>query len=158
MRAGTQDVRGALAFAAVARAACAALPEAAAEVSRRADRLARTLCAPGSGIVETTALPYDGSSRLPGIVSVMVPGLDSETLVLELDQAGFEVSAASACSSGSLDASHVLLAMGVPRESALGSLRVSFDERVAERDLERLGEALLDIVRDHARDRRRGRR
>ena len=158
MRAGTQDVRGALAFAAATRAACAALPEAAAEVSRRADRLVRTLCAPGSGIVDTTALPYDGSSRLPGIVSVMVPGLDSETLVLELDQAGFEVSAASACSSGSLDASHVLLAMGVPRESALGSLRVSFDERVAERDLERLGEALLDIVRDHARDRRRGRR
>ena len=107
--------------------------------------------------METTPLPYDGSSRLPGIVSVMVPGLDSETLVLELDQAGFEVSAASACSSGSLDASHVLLAMGVPRESALGSLRVSFDERVTGAGtLERLGEALLEIVRDHAGDRRRG--
>ncbi len=158
MRAGTQDVRGALAFAAAARAACGALPDAAADVSRRADSLVRALCAPGSGIVETTPLPYDGSSRLPGIVSVMVPGLDSETLVLELDQAGFEDSAASACSSGSLDASHVLLAMGVPRESALGSLRVSFDERVAGQDLERLAEALLEIVRDHAGDRRRGRR
>ena len=158
MRAGTQDVRGALAFAAAARAACEALPTTVESVSRRAEALVGTLCAPGTGIVETTGAPYDGTSRLPGIVSVMVPGLDSETLVLELDQAGFEVSAASACSSGSLDASHVLLAMGVPRESALGSLRVSFDERVGDPDLRRFAEALLDIVRDHAGDRRRGRR
>ena len=158
LRAGTQDVRGALAFAAAARAACGALPRTVEAVSRRAERLARRLCAPGTGVLETAAVPYDGASRLPGIVSVMVPGLDSETLVLELDQAGFEVSAASACSSGSLDASHVLLAMGVARESALGSLRVSFDERVGDHDLDRLAEALLDIVRDHAGDRRRGRR
>jgi cysteine desulfurase len=81
----------------------------------------------------------------------MCPRVDSETLVLALDAAGFEVSAASACSSGSLDASHVLSAMGVPREQALGSLRVSFDHRVDEADLDRFAEALLAIVAERSR-------
>lgn len=150
-RAGTQDVRGALAFAAAARACCGALAETRALVAVRAEGLLRALCAPGTGIVATT----DASDRLPGIVSVMVPGLDSETMILELDQAGFEVSAASACSSGSLDASHVLLAMGIPRDEALGSLRVSFDERVGEEDLSRFAETLKRIVAGRARGRRR---
>lgn len=150
-RAGTQDVRGALAFAAAARACCGALAETRALVATRAEGLRRALCAPGTGIVSTT----DASDRLPGIVSVMVPGLDSETMILELDQAGFEVSAASACSSGSLDASHVLLAMGIPRDEALGSLRVSFDERVGEEDLSRFAETLSRIVAGRARGRRR---
>lgn len=150
-RAGTQDVRGALAFAAAARACCGALAETRALVAARAEGLLRALCAPGIGIVATT----DVRDRLPGIVSVMVPGLDSETMILELDQAGFEVSAASACSSGSLDASHVLLAMGIPRDEALGSLRVSFDERVGEEDLSRFAETLTRIVAGRAHGRRR---
>lgn len=150
-RAGTQDVRGALAFAAAARACRGALAETRALVAARAEGLLRALCAPGTGIVATT----DARDRLPGIVSVMVPGLDSETMILELDQAGFEVSAASACSSGSLDASHVLLAMGIPRDEALGSLRVSFDERVGEEDLSRFAETLTRIVAGRARGRRR---
>ena len=97
----------------------------------------------------------DAPDRLPGIVSVMAPGLDSETMILALDQAGFEVSAGSACSSGSLDASHVLLAMGIPREEALGSLRISFDERVDERDLDRFADTLIAIVAERGRDRAR---
>lgn len=149
-RAGTQDVRGALAFAAVARAVCGRLGETARVVSARAARLQGLLCAPGTGIVPTTPVPHDGASRLPGIVSVMTRELDSETLVLALDQAGFAVSAASACSSGSLDASHVLTAMGIGRDEALGSLRISFDERVAEADLDRLADMLLDIVATRA--------
>ena len=76
----------------------------------------------------------------------MASHVDSESLVLRLDEAGFEVSAASACSSGSLDASHVLLAMGIPRDLALGSLRISFDERVSDRELDLFAEALLNIV------------
>ena len=92
--------------------------------------------------------------RLPGIVSLMVPSVDSETLILSLDQVGFEVSAASACSSGSLDASHVLLAMGVPRDQALGSLRVSFDERVSEDVLDRFASTLVNIVAERSGARR----
>ena len=150
-RAGTQDVRGALAFAAAAQACSVDLGATRALVSARARRLVGRLCAEGSGIVRTT----DAADRLPGIVSVMAPGLDSETMILALDQAGFEVSAGSACSSGSLDASHVLLAMGIPREEALGSLRISFDERVDERDLDRFADTLIAIVAERGRDRAR---
>lgn len=150
-RAGTQDVRGALAFAAAARACSDGLDATRALVAARAERLTATLCAPGTGIHRTT----DASDRLPGIVSVLVPGLDSETMILELDQAGYEVSAGSACSSGSLDASHVLLAMGIPREEALGSLRISFDERVDEDALDAFASTLIDVV---ARRASRGRR
>lgn len=153
-RAGTQDVRGALAFAAAARAACASLEETRALVAGRARALCERVCAPGTGIEPTVPLA-GGPERLPGIVSVVVPGLDSETLILELDRDGFEVSAGSACSSGSLDPSHVLLAMGVPRERAFGALRVSFDERVDPRELERFGDALVTIVSRHLSARRR---
>lgn len=152
LRAGTQDVRGALAFAAVARALCANVDDIAPVVSARARLLLDRVCADGTGIEPT--LPPGGAERLPGIVSVTCP-VDSETLVLALDQEGFEVSAASACSSGSLDASHVLLAMGVPRDRALGSLRVSFDERADPADLDRFADALLRIVADRAGARRR---
>ena len=72
--------------------------------------------------------------------------MDSETLILKLDQAGYEVSAGSACSSGSLNASHVLTAMGISRNEALGSLRITFDERVSESDLNAFCTTLLRIV------------
>ncbi len=80
------------------------------------------------------------------MVSLLAPSLDSETMILALDDAGFEVSAGSACSSGSLDPSHVLSAMGIPRTEALGSLRVSFDERVGAADLDAFADELLRIV------------
>lgn len=150
-RAGTQDVRGALAFAAVATSLAGSLESTRELVAGRARALVDRLCAPGTGIVPTVAAEVP---RLPGIVSVMVPGLDSETLILALDQEGFEVSAASACSSGSLDASHVLLAMGVPRDEALGSLRISFDERVGEDDLARFADTLIRIVAERSGSRR----
>lgn len=145
VRPGTQAVRDALAFAAAAKASCQDLERTRRLVASRAQRLYDTLCAPDTGVVPTTSATM-GPDRLPGLVSVMVPSLDSETLVLQLDSAGFEVSAASACASGSLDASHVLLAMGVPRDSALGSLRISFDERVSQGDLDAFAQALLEIV------------
>lgn len=144
-RPGTQDVRGAQAFAAAARACCDHLAERHMVVSARAQRLYDELCAPRTGIVPTTTATID-EGRLPGLVSVMVPSMDSETLVLKLDQLGFEVSAGSACSSGSLEASHVLLAMGIARADALGSLRISFDERADEEGLAAFAAALLGIV------------
>lgn len=145
VRPGTQDVRGALAFAAAARYCMKNMEENARAVSERAERLVSRICASGSGIYPTVELPM-GKGRLPGLVSLIVDGADSESLVLKLDALGFEVSAASACASGSLDASHVLTAMGIPKDRALGSLRVSFDERVSEEDLERFANALLDVA------------
>lgn len=152
-RAGTQDVRGALAFAAAATACCQGLEETRALVAGRAERLVERVCAPGTGVERTVpASPSHGA--LPGVVSLLVPELDSETLILALDELGFEVSAASACSARSLDASHVLTAIGIPRASALGSLRVSFDERVSEADLGRFADALLAVVSERTRPRR----
>ncbi len=147
-RPGTEDVRGALAFAAAAKWCMANLGETRPACVARAQALYQQLCADGTGIVATVSAQM-GADRLPGIVSVMAPGLDSETMILKLDQLGFEVSAGSACSSGSLDPSHVLSAMGIARNSALGSLRVSFDERVSQEDLDAFAQALLNIVSQH---------
>lgn len=144
-RPGTQDVRGALAFAAAAAACTDELAGRRRACAAKAERLFQKICADGTGIFPTTTATV-GDDRLPGLVSVYVPSLDSETLVLKLDQAGFEVSAGSACSSGSLDPSHVLSAMGIARNDALGALRISFDERVADEDLDRFADALLAIV------------
>lgn len=144
-RPGTQDVRGALAFAAAAKAQTDHLAERRSACAAKANRLFQKICAPGTGIQPTTTAKID-DTRLPGMVSIYVPGLDSETLILKLDQKGFEVSAGSACSSGSLDPSHVLSAMGIARNDALGALRISFDERISDEDLDRFADALIGIV------------
>lgn len=144
-RPGTQDVRGALAFAAAAKAQTDHLAERRSACAAKANRLFQKICAPGTGIQPTTTAQID-DTRLPGMVSIYVPGFDSETLILKLDQKGFEVSAGSACSSGSLDPSHVLSAMGIARNDALGALRISFDERISDEDLDRFADALIGIV------------
>lgn len=144
-RPGTQDVSSALAFAAAATWCCTNLEQNRVATAGLARGLYARLCVEGTGIRPTAGTKV-GADRLPGIVSVVVPSMDSETLILALDQQGFEVSAGSACSSGSLDPSHVLSAMGIPRNDALGSLRVSFDERCPREDLDAFADALLAIV------------
>lgn len=144
-RPGTQDVSSALAFAAAATWCCTNLEQNRVATAGLARGLYARLCAEGTGIRPTAGTKV-GADRLPGIVSVVVPSMDSETLILALDQQGFEVSAGSACSSGSLDPSHVLSAMGIPRNDALGSLRVSFDERCPREELDAFADALLAIV------------
>ena len=143
-RAGTQDVRSALALAAVARTLSVSIDEDCARIRALADALYERVCAHPA--ITPTMGDWTAVDRLPGIVSVTVDGFDSEELVLKLDAAGYAVSGGSACSSGSLDASHVLRAMGIPRERALGSLRVSFDDRVDPAVLDRFARALLDLV------------
>lgn len=145
-RAGTQDVLAALQLAAVSKSVCGTIAQTRALVAQRANHMYKRLSS-SPRIVPTISATVD-DTRLPGIVHIMVDGCDSETLVLRLDAAGFEVSAASACSSGSLDPSHVLSAMGIKRDLALGSLRISFDERVSEDVLDAFCDALLDIVTD----------
>ena len=143
-RHGTQDVRSALAFAASAKWCQDNLTQTQESVSARANKVYETLCT--SPKIKPTTEAYAGKDHMPGTVSIMVPSMDSETLILKLDQAGYEVSAGSACSSGSLDASHVLTAMGISRNDALGSLRITFDERVSEADLDAFCTTLLHIV------------
>lgn len=143
-RAGTQDVRSVLALVAAARAVYPHIEEDRERLSALSDSLYERLCAHER--VKATMGDWRAVDRLPGIVSVTVDGMDSEELVLHLDAAGFEVSGGSACSSGSLDASHVLSAMGIARERALGSLRVSFDDRVNPDDLTRFADAFDELI------------
>ena len=118
-RAGTQDLRTQLAFAAAASARCCRmLPRSATTLQALSDKLYATLTAHPH--IHATMGDYAQADRLPGMVSIYVDGMDSEELIIKLDAAGFEVSAGSACSSGSMDPSHVLSAMGIGREQALG--------------------------------------
>lgn len=143
-RAGTQDVRQAMAFAAVADALAPRISEDRARVQALADGLYARLCT--SPRIQASLDAWGEVERLPGIVSILVTGAESEDLILKLDAAGFAVAAGSACSSGSTDASHVLTAMGIPAGDAAGALRISFDERVDPADLDRFADALLGLV------------
>lgn len=144
LRPGTQDLRAIVGLAAAAQALAPRVAADYTDLLARADALYSKVCS-SSRIHPTMGDPF-GLSRLPGIVSIYVDGMDSEELILQLDRRGFEVSAASACSSGSMDASHVLMAMGVPREKALGSLRISFDDRTEPAVLDAFARELLGLV------------
>lgn len=145
VRPGTQDVRGAMAFAAAAADAVGHLEERARRTARLADMLVEACCA-GEGAPARPTVPGPRDGRmLPGVVHLTVPGRQSEGLVLGLDQRGFAVSGGSACSSSSLEPSHVLTAMGVPRDEAYCGLRVSFDHRADEEGVLALAAALRSL-------------
>lgn len=143
-RAGTQDLRTQLAFAAAASALYPHVHDERVRVQALADKLYAELTA--NPRIHATVGDYAAVDRLPGMVSVYVDDMDSEELIIQLDARGFEVSAGSACSSGSLDPSHVLSAMGIGREHALGALRISFDDRVDPASLDAFSRALREIV------------
>lgn len=144
LRPGTQDLRAIVALAAAANALRPLVAHHREQVCSLANGLYTRLCAHPR--IHATMGDWASVERLPGIVSIYVDGIDSEELILQLDGRGYEVSAGSACSSASLDASHVLRAMGIPREKALGSLRISFDDRVEPDSLERFAQALFEVV------------
>lgn len=144
LRPGTQDLRAIVGLAAAARVLMPSVEANREKVAELAKGLYRRLV--GHAGIHATVADWASVERLPGIVSIYVEGFDSEELILQLDGRGFAVSAGSACSSGSMDASHVLRAMGIPREDALGSLRISFDDRVDPIALDRFAQALLEVV------------
>ena len=130
LRSGTTDVRGAVTFAAVAADAVGNL-QARSERMREVARVIIDGLAGGDDpVARLPVARNDEEAFIAGTVCLVVPGHDSQSLVLALDNAGYEVAGGSACSSGSLDPSHVLSAVGVPRDLALCELRVSFDSRV----------------------------
>lgn len=137
LRSGTQNVAGAVGFAAAAQAAQAAVEDEVVRLGALRDRLYAGLAA--FGPVEATVDVEPGSRDfLPNIVHVLVNGYESQTLILRLDLLGFGVSGGSACSSHSLEPSHVLRAMGVPADKAQGALRVSMGRYTTEVDVEGL--------------------
>jgi len=84
-------------------------------------------------------------ARLAGTLNVCLPGFSAETLLLSLDQKGIFVSSGSACSAGSLDPSHVLLALGLTAEEAQNSLRLSFGRENSLAEIQRFAEVLAEI-------------
>ena len=140
-RSGTQNVAGAVGFAAAVRAACVSLDSEAARLTALRDHLYARVCEI-EGVNATVVVGREGESFMPGIVHLLVDGFESETLILRLDAKGFAVSGGSACASHSLDPSHVLLSMGISRNAALGALRISFGRYTTKDELDAFADAL----------------
>ena len=92
------------------------------------------------------ALNGDRNNRLPGNVSFCFEGIEGESLLLLLDDKGIAASSGSACTSGSLDPSHVLLAIGRPHEVAHGSLRLTLDGENTMEDVDGIAAAVTEVV------------
>jgi cysteine desulfurase len=121
-RAGTENVPALAGFGAAAEAAARELPERTAFLAGLRDRFEAELPRRVPGVV----IHCVQSPRLPNTSHVAVPGVEGESLLIRLDVAGFAVSTGAACSSGTVEPSKTLLAMGLSRDEALSSLRVSF--------------------------------
>ena len=120
-RSGTHNVAGIVGMAAAMRATVEGRARTVARVAALRDRLADGLLAAVPDAVETGRR----AGRVAGSCHLRFPGAESEALLVLLDDAGVCASAGSACASGALEPSHVLAAMGVPRDEALASLRLS---------------------------------
>ncbi len=144
-RSGTQNVMGAVGFAAAAREVTESLEENARRLTELRDYLYQALTQHPN--VRPAVQVEEGSSRYScHIVNVLVRGIESETLILQLDRRGFCVSGGSACSSHSLDPSHVLSAIGVSRDDALGSMRVSLGNTTTREEVEAFVQAFAEVV------------
>ena len=122
-RAGTENVAGIAAMAAALKESCAHMEENTAKIIPMRDKLF-------AGLSQIPHSKINGSleHHVPGTVNMCFEGIEGESLLLMLDDAGICASSGSACTSGSLDPSHVLLAIGLPHEVAHGSLRLSIGE------------------------------
>ena len=140
-RAGTENLPAVMGMAAALEDACAHLDENAKRVSALRDRLID-----GLSKIPHSALNGDPVNRLPGNVSFCFEGVEGESLLLLLDAKGICASSGSACTSGSLDPSHVLLAIGRPHDVAHGSLRLSLCEWNTDEEIDRILDAVPEVV------------
>jgi cysteine desulfurase len=142
IRPGTENVAGAVALG---RAAALAAAEQSAEATRLAalrDGLLERLRA----LVPDLVVHGLSAPRAPHVLNIGIPGADSEALLMHLDLAGVAASGGSACSTGAMEPSHVLTAMGVPRALALGSIRLSLGHETTSEDLDRVVEVFPKVV------------
>lgn len=140
-RAGTENIAEIVAMAAALKEACANMAENSARLVKMRDRI----------VAELSQIPHskvngDMTSHLPGTINMCFEGIEGEGLLLHLDDKGICASSGSACTSGSLDPSHVLLAIGLPHEVAHGSLRLSLCEYNTEDDADRIIKAVPEVV------------
>ena len=140
-RAGTENIPAICGMAAALKEAVASLDQTAARLTVLRDRLIAGLDA-----IDYSMLNGDRTRRLPSNVNFCFEGIEGEALLLLLDDKGICASSGSACTSGSLDPSHVLLAIGRPHEVAHGSLRLSLGEDTTEQDVDEIIRAVKDVV------------
>lgn len=140
-RAGTENVAGIVGLAAAMEQACSTLEERIARLTHLRDKLID-----GLSKIERSHLNGDRQRRLPGNVSFCFEGVEGESLLLMLDMKGICASSGSACTSGSLDPSHVLLSLGLPHEVAHGSVRLSLGDCNTEEDVDYILEMLPPII------------
>ena len=140
-RAGTENIPGIVSMAAALKEACAHIDENAAKVSALRDKLIA-----GLSQIPHSAVNGDPVHRLPGNVNFCFEGIEGESLLLLLDAKGICASSGSACTSGSLDPSHVLLAIGRPHEVAHGSLRLSLCEWNTGEDVDYMLQVIPEVV------------
>ena len=140
-RAGTENIPGIMGLAAALEEACAHIDENAVKVSAMRDRLIA-----GLSQIPHCALNGDPVNRLPGNVSFCFEGIEGESLLLLLDMKGVSASSGSACTSGSLDPSHVLLAIGRVHDVAHGSLRLSLCEYNTEEEIDHILNVVPEVV------------
>ena len=140
-RAGTENVPAICGMAAALAESCEKREENARRLAVLRDRLIAGLTA-----IPHSALNGDAVSRLPGNVNVCFEGIEGESLLLLLDDKGVCASSGSACTSGSLDPSHVLLAIGRPHEVAHGSLRLTLSEENTAEEVETIIAAVTEVV------------
>lgn len=142
LRGGTENVAAIVGFGAAVELAMDTLAARTQAARALRDRLETGLRAmPGVRIFG------DGAERLANTLQFAVPGFEGEALLMQLDRKGFAVSSGSACASGKGQPSHVLLAMGVPREVAFGAIRVSFGQANTADEVDRFLAALAALVR-----------
>jgi cysteine desulfurase len=142
IRPGTENVPGIIGLGVAARLAAEEQQALAARLGELRDELERRLLA----IVPDAVINGWQGVRAPHITNVSIPGTDSEALLMHLDLAGIACSSGSACSTGAVEPSHVLTAMGVPRDLGVAALRFSFGKDSTLEDVEAVSAALPKIV------------
>lgn len=140
-RAGTENVAGIVGLAAAMKEALATMDERSARITKMRNRLIDGLLK-----IERSRLNGDRDKRLAGNLNMCFEGIEGESLLLKLDLKGICASSGSACTSGSLDPSHVLLSIGLPHEIAHGSMRLSFSDDTSEEDIDYILETVPPIV------------
>ncbi len=140
-RAGTENVPSIVAFGEAITEACENIPEKQAKVSAMRDKLIKELTK-----IKESRLNGDPIKRLCGNVNISFRGIEGESLLLMLDLEGICASSGSACTSGSLDPSHVLLALGLDHATAHGSLRLSITEETTDEDIDYIIEAVPRVL------------
>ncbi|MBR5011705.1 MAG: aminotransferase class V-fold PLP-dependent enzyme, partial [Clostridia bacterium] len=141
-RAGTENIAGIIGTAAALKLACSEIDSESERLAKMRDRLIDTILEK----IPYTRLNGGRTERLPSNVNISVEFIEGESLILMLDLKGICASSGSACTTGSLDPSHVLLALGLTHDVAHGSLRLSLGHDTTEADIDYILEVLPTVV------------